>query len=262
MQDFIKEIPKRTSVFAIVVGAILIVIGAASEFTVSTVSLKIPDLIGRGIVVVIGLVLLGFGIYLELRGPSNTKKEQVKPKDSEENQKGNKLLQRINFKYRDSPANHGWKIFCDGEQTQPGFYYLSDGFYGDVLQIQSSFNCGMDFSVGPVAQLGQKFECVTKIKNEYGLYAKVNVQSKDGSKRKDVWLNFQIGEGPSRPFSSLRDEWIVYTTPDQAEGEWSVFQVDLKDIVTNSLGKEGWSYRKLRGFRLRGSLQIAYISIW
>jgi hypothetical protein len=156
--------------------------------------------------------------------------------------------------------NHA--IFCDNDSLQPSFEHISDGFYGDILQIQTNVKYAMDYFVKPIAQLGRLVECVAKFESGYGFYAKISVQSKNDSKTRDIWLNFQIGTSPSRPFSYTKDEWMVYVQPKQLEGDWALFNVNLKEAVENSIGKEGWGYRKLRGFRLRGNLQIAYIKVY
>jgi putative Mn2+ efflux pump MntP len=107
MQDFLQSLYKRTSIFAIVIGAILALIGAASEFSISTASLKIPDIGGRVILIVLGVILIGFGLYFELREHSSSQKN----KPSTESEVVDKSLQIIDFKYQDSPTNHDWKIF-------------------------------------------------------------------------------------------------------------------------------------------------------
>lgn len=85
MKEFIQALLKRTPVFIIIIGVILLLIGAASEVTIGTFSLKIPDIGGRILVVSISLALIAFGIYLEFR-------ERTQPKDQPLPQNQTKLL--------------------------------------------------------------------------------------------------------------------------------------------------------------------------
>jgi hypothetical protein len=61
MLDAMKEILKRTSIFLIVLGAVLLVTGASGNIAVGSFSLVLPDLAARLIVGASGFVLLVFG---------------------------------------------------------------------------------------------------------------------------------------------------------------------------------------------------------
>jgi len=67
MQELFQEISKRASVFVIITGAVILLIGAADGIVVNTFSLKFPDVAGRLLVIIAGIVLIGFGFYLELQ---------------------------------------------------------------------------------------------------------------------------------------------------------------------------------------------------
>lgn len=171
-------------------------------------------------------------------------------------------LQTINFNYQDSPLNHGWRIAETVDESQPVITHVSDGFYGNALKIRSTARYALDCGVIPAAHIGKSVEFVAKMmERDSSIYAKLSVQSKDGTKTKDVWLNFQIGVGQPRPHGDGMVEWIVYVSPELIGSGWLKFQVDLNDALVRSFGKDGWDFRKLRGFRLRGSLNIAYIKI-
>jgi hypothetical protein len=50
--------------------------------------------------------------------------------------------------------------------------------------------------------------------------------------------------------------------PTSLDDGWAKFEVDLPLAVEQTFGTDGWSYRELMGFRLRGNLKIAYISVY
>jgi len=83
MKEFFQELSKRPFVFIILMGVILLLIGAAGEINIGTFSFKIPDVIGRVIVAIIGLILIGFGAYLvaqsELRGYTQPESQSLPP---------------------------------------------------------------------------------------------------------------------------------------------------------------------------------------
>ncbi len=63
MTETLTEILKRTSVFLLVLGAILLVIGASGDITLGSNSLALPDTVARIVVGVFGAFLLFLGIY-------------------------------------------------------------------------------------------------------------------------------------------------------------------------------------------------------
>lgn len=171
------------------------------------------------------------------------------------------LLHTIDFKYQDSPTNHNWTINCT-DDNQPTITHIQDGFEGNTIQIESTASYAMDIPVEPVAQLGKRIEIVAKVQKGYGLYSFASYISKDGSTRKNVWFNYQIGVEEPRPFNADKSEWIVYMKPELINGNWYKFDIDLQRVIERSIGKEGWSFRKLRSFRIRGNVQIARINIY
>jgi 8-oxo-dGTP pyrophosphatase MutT (NUDIX family) len=70
MSDTVKEILKRTSIFLIIFGALLLIIGAAGNISVSSFTLLIPDLIPRLIVGIFGGILLILGSFIAWRETS------------------------------------------------------------------------------------------------------------------------------------------------------------------------------------------------
>jgi len=79
MSDAVKEILKRTSVVLIILGALLLIVGASGHINISNFNLLLPDLVSRLIVGTFGGVLLAFGSFVAWRESSqNTTRETGK----------------------------------------------------------------------------------------------------------------------------------------------------------------------------------------
>jgi len=170
------------------------------------------------------------------------------------------LIHRIDFNYGDSPTKHGWRI---GDESQFAFKPCSDGYLGGALEIESRRWEPIDYhvsDVNPAAGLGTWIEYVTQLGEKAVIYAKISIQSQDGTKSKEAWLAFKVGRRPAE--SSTSSEWCVYVEPVRREGPWLVFQIDLNDAVKQTYGREGWKLGSLECIRLRGSLSLAHISIF
>ncbi len=81
MSDLIQLL-KRTSILIIVVGVLVLLIGASGDIQAGTYAFKLPDEITRWVVVAVGLALIVFGIFWEWRDnsdkkPSSTKSAQI-----------------------------------------------------------------------------------------------------------------------------------------------------------------------------------------
>jgi hypothetical protein len=87
MQALIEALLKRTSIFIVIIGVILLLIGVAGEVVISTFSLKIPDIVGRVIVGIIGITLIGFGAYVEWKEHVQSKEVSSDEKKTSDKQK-------------------------------------------------------------------------------------------------------------------------------------------------------------------------------
>ncbi len=71
MNEFMKGITKRSSIIILMVGAVLLVIGASSGIIFGNLALALPDIIGRVSLIVMGTVLIVIGIVLEVKSQPN-----------------------------------------------------------------------------------------------------------------------------------------------------------------------------------------------
>jgi hypothetical protein len=168
-------------------------------------------------------------------------------------------LQKIDFNYSDDPTNRGWQL---AEGKAVNYAHDIDGYYGRILTITSTDWYGLDFNVRPEAKFGTLIEMVVKPNEDSRVYSHVYVQSKDGSVSKGLWLKFSYGTGRPQMVGSNEWEWEVFVRPNQIQGNWSLFRLDLKEMVANTVGKNGWSFSQLDSFRMRGNLSIAYIVVY
>lgn len=74
MSDIVQAILKRSSIFFIVIGVLLLIIGATGDINVGSFSLRFSNQITQWVIVVTSLVLVIIGIYFEIKG-SNFNKE-------------------------------------------------------------------------------------------------------------------------------------------------------------------------------------------
>lgn len=202
MKEFFEGVFKRTSVFIVVAGAILILIGATSGITFGAFAIKIADLAWRVFVAAIGTILTGAGLFFEWREYLEGKREDTGKKVISKETSEKKLpapeseqtsvpLQTIDFNYGGSPLNHGWKLVEEENAVEPTITHVSDvGFWGKAIKIRANGWYGLDCSVKPLAEAGERLEFVAKLGGGYAVYAKVNIQSQDWAVRKDVWLKF------------------------------------------------------------------------
>ena len=69
----IAQLLKRTSVLVIVLGIIVLLIGASGDIQLGNFVFKLPDELTRWLIVVVGLALIVFGIFLEWQDISGKK---------------------------------------------------------------------------------------------------------------------------------------------------------------------------------------------
>lgn len=173
-----------------------------------------------------------------------------------------RILQRIDFDYADSPANHGWHVEGDKDGSRPTFKRVLDGHVGSALEVRSTTKMRMEFEVSPAATLGTVVDLLVKLEPEYKMFTLVRVQSRDARKSKDLWLGYRIGtEPPKRVDDGTWYEYQVFVTPEVQDGNWLSIRVDLVDMVRRTAGTDGWRFGHLKAIRFRGNLSLAHILV-
>jgi hypothetical protein len=68
MSDIVQAIIKRSSVFIIITGVILLIVGAAGDITFGSFVLRLSNQITQWVIIVVGGILVFVGIYFEAKG--------------------------------------------------------------------------------------------------------------------------------------------------------------------------------------------------
>lgn len=168
-------------------------------------------------------------------------------------------LQKIAFNYPDKPTNHGWQVV---EETTPiTLTPSSDNYQGNHLIIQSDNGNGIETNVRNTAAKGTTVKFVVKYgATQAPFYIKVMLKSQLGNKPDWGWI--KVYSDTKSPKKNLEKEWTIYRVPESLEGDWKMFQVDLKEAVQSTFGKEGWEYDGIIGFRVRSPMSLAYIEVY
>jgi hypothetical protein len=175
-----------------------------------------------------------------------------------------KLVRKITFEYLpDPPTRHGWHLVVDDPSKEsPKFNKVDDGFFGTVLDIEAQKSYYMDFLVRPAEAVGHLVEFIVKPEYTSRLYVRVKVLSKDGSNLKDVWLKIEVGRGSPKPLGQGTREWTVFISPTLIGKGWISMCINLPEQIKETFGKDGWKFDKLMGFRVRGKISLASISVY
>lgn len=78
MSDIVQAIIKRSSIFIIITGVLLLIIGAAGDINFGSFSLRLSNQIIQWVIIVVSLVLVFIGIYFEVKGSNFNKEAEAK----------------------------------------------------------------------------------------------------------------------------------------------------------------------------------------
>ncbi len=178
------------------------------------------------------------------------------------------VVQKIDFDYQDSPINNGWAMIEAGSPPVV-FSHMADENVGGAIDINSPVKYGMDFNINSAAiQFGNMIEFVADMRENAAVYALAVIRQESGNTTTG-WLKFVLAEGKILPTAVTigsgngSDEWLINVSPVlHRGGNWLLFQVDLRDAVNDTFGKDGWSFSALQKLRLRGNLSLDYITIF
>ncbi len=258
MQAILDKLLSNTSFALVLSGAFLVLVAAAGGFPLLTI--QVSELEWRIALAALGVLFAGGGLFIWWREkpgrdrvavdtPTRTAKQEV-------------VLEKIAFDYPDLPTQHGWRVSETEDASQPTFRHFEDGFFGSAVEIKSAVRYAMDYDVKPVARLGSLVQFAAMPANGHSvLYAHVNVRSSDGSRSRPVWLRFALEKRDPYPLADGSQEWTVPVKRAGRNDAWLLFRVDLDSAVMQTFGKNGWAFQQLTGFRVRGTMSLAHISV-
>jgi hypothetical protein len=96
------------------------------------------------------------------------------------------------------------------------------------------------------------------------IFTKVEVATRDGSQNRRLWIKYYFGErravitpdGPPVDPKILLPESTVWL-PAKVAKDTLQFDIDLREAVALALGDQGWIYKSITDFRIRGTLSIS-----
>ena len=174
------------------------------------------------------------------------------------------LLHEVHFNYRDSPIQYGWDINPDPGANQPTFTPISDGYVGNAIQILPHGKYDMNRIVPVLDHVPTTLEFVADYGTTSLIYAGVKMAPRDCYKEEDNkegWIPILEGFGPAQPVVDENREWEIFRRPVERLGAWKVFRLDLNEVFNETFGTKGWIYKGLHGFRVRGRIALARISL-
>jgi len=258
-KSIIEKLLSNTTLALILGGAFLFLVAASGGFP--GLEIQVDELGWRIALAVLGVILVGIGLLVWWR-----EKEMLRASEGTSTPKRpGQLLEKIEFDYSDHPAEHGWRVVECRDETLVVPTHFDDGFVGKAIEVRSTVSYAMDYNVKPAAVFGSIVEFVVDLEDtESAIYACFSLQSSDGSTSKPghAYFNVQVGKGQPIPHSS--NEWIlpVEPAPPHLGGRWVRLPIDLDEAVKQTFGRSGWKLGQLIGFRLRGNLSLARISVF
>jgi hypothetical protein len=168
-----------------------------------------------------------------------------------------KVLQSIGFEVQDTKLNTGWNV----HKGNPKLQISHDGYYSDVLYIQSNFDTdAIDTDVQANAQKANSVQYVFQPIKRFVFYLHLNVTSTTGGRPQDVWVPLRTDI--TKPIGDKNGIEIAYpANAKNAKNGWLVSKVNIHKVVKETFGHSEWKYLNLIGFRIKGEGKIQKIII-
>lgn len=216
-----------------------------------------------GLVAIIAIVALTLGNRIIYPAPSTQASTAALPVTATPQITPNATvvapLQAIDFQYTDDPTNHGWKL-TEGQAVT--YTHPPNGHYGYTLGITAAAKYALSFDVKPAARSATQLEASIKLDKTGLFYVLTELQSSQGAATRKMWFKFKAGTPSMKPVEGKTDEWQIVMEAETLDGGWQKFQIDLAQVVAKTVGKEGWRLGQLKGFRVRGNLALAAITVY
>jgi hypothetical protein len=199
---------------------------------------------------------------------SSSERQPVRDKPNEPAE----TLDTIRFDYLPiSPTEKGWtKIYRDDGAARFG---TDHDIEGSLRMDVTHSEFAMDYQVPVHATLANRITFTAKYTNSVDIgavtmiFAFIEVSTKNGEQPKRLWMKINFGKEKSA-FQSpggwqdgkkkLPEQTLYWPAQHLGKGRLK-FDVDLPEAVRVALGAEGWIYKAVYKFRLRGNLSISPI---
>jgi len=163
--DAIKAILSKNSIATLVIGAILIILGAVSDFTIGALTYKTPDIFGRAVLLILGITFIGFGFfftYLEYKASNQAFNKESNSTSETKSQtiiKYRDTVRLIHFKTSVALHSHNFDYSHEGSSRQQqvtGFGGMDENDYWIVKGVHGRdefFNKGVPVKNGDIIRL-------------------------------------------------------------------------------------------------------------
>jgi hypothetical protein len=171
----------------------------------------------------------------------------------------------IRFDYL--PANmldSGWvRAYPKDTDVKPKTTVASDASFPGSVVIDAPNGHAYDHHLSRNAKLSDQLIFAAKYTPTTMIFTEVQLSSKDGSQTVHKWIKYEPGNGSPHPTNGCED--YEYTYPIQGvplQSEWRKFTISLPEVVAQTWGKHGLTFRGITVFRVRGSLSISPIEFY
>jgi len=199
--------------------------------------------------------------------PSLQKENQKEKVDNLNQESKQVLLHEINFNdLPKSPDDHDW----EPKPKDHDISYHEGEYFADCysLKINTPTNHALDFAKidKSIAEKCKIVEFILRI--DFIEKRAFYVQLDQGKKVRETWLNIRSTKilkniAPNRP-EDWNFEWLIPVKPTPIRDGWESYKIDIRKAFEDSFGQhpENGEFTRLKGFRLRGPLQIAVIRLY
>lgn len=168
-------------------------------------------------------------------------------------------LQAITFRYTDDPAKHGWRLT---ESQAISYTHPSDRHYGYTLGITATAKYALSFDLKPAAHTATRIEAIVKLDKDAMFYVLTALQRNQGEAPRKMWFKFKVGAPSMKPVEGNTDEWQIVMAAEPLAGGWQKLDINLTEVIAQSVGKDGWRLGQVQGVRVRGNLSLASIAVY
>jgi hypothetical protein len=168
-------------------------------------------------------------------------------------------LQAITFRYTDDPTNHGWRLT---ESQAISYTHPSDAYYEYTLGITAIAKYALSFDLKPTLHAATRIEAIVKLDKNALFYVLTALQRNQGEAPRKMWFKFKVGVPSMKSVEGKTDEWQIVMAAEPLAGGWQKLDINLTEVIAQSVGKDGWRLGQVQSVRVRGNLSLASIAVY
>lgn len=135
----------------------------------------------------------------------------------------------------------------------------SDGYHGRIFIVQGDYdNDEMDFNLKTSTHKASSVLILYNPIARTTFYLRINIISKDRTSESPRWIRFD--PNISIPDPNIQNEEISYPLSAENLDGYLKSEIDIKKVVSDTFGKQGWVLDKVLIFRIRGNSKIKNVT--